>query len=450
MIGEALGSYRLTAKLGSGSMGIVFLGEHQRLARRVAIKLLAPEFVRDQRLLQRFFNEARATSLIRHPGIVDIFDCDVDAAGRAYMVMEHLEGETLADRLCRVGRLPWTVAVDIAGQVADALAAAHDKEIVHRDLKPENMFLVGEPGDPGAAATVKVLDFGVAKLLAVDAPTRLTMRGMIVGTPEYMSPEQCGGSGQVDHRADIYALGCVLFEMLSGLPPFVASDLQELIVAHQFRPAPPLAVPAPEVPAWLADLVARMLSKEPGQRPATMHQISETLRERRSPGLAASTTIAGRATVDPAAEREEPREIVRPTGDRPARVVRLGRRRVETAVVLGTALFLTAGLWAARRSSVFKGTSAKAAQTPMTREAAPPAARPASAAPAVDAVLKATEPARPAPTEPARPAPTGTAATVESPPRRPAPARAARPARRARPGVSRPPNVVDTDGIVDL
>ena len=121
MIGEALGNYRLTAKLGSGSMGVVFLGEHQRLARRVAIKLLAPELVRDQQLLQRFFNEARATSLIRHPGIVDIFDCDVDAAGRAYMVMEHLEGETLADRLGRAGRLSWTAACPIAGQVADAL-----------------------------------------------------------------------------------------------------------------------------------------------------------------------------------------------------------------------------------------------------------------------------------------------------------------------------------------
>jgi tRNA A-37 threonylcarbamoyl transferase component Bud32 len=442
MIGEALGSYRLTAKLGSGAMGIVFLGEHQRLARRVAIKLLAPELVRDQRLLQRFFNEARAISLIRHPGIVDIFDCDVDAAGRAYMVMEHLEGETLADRLGRVGRLSWTAACGIAGQVADALAAAHDKGIVHRDLKPENVFLVGEPSDSGADATVKVLDFGVAKLLAVDAPTRLTMRGMLVGTPEYMSPEQCGGSGQVDHRADIYALGCVLFEMLSGLPPFVASDLQELIVAHQFRPAPSLAVAASEVPAWLADLVARMLSKEPGQRPPSMHQISETLRERRSPGLAASTTIAGRATVDPGAEREEPRQVARPTGDRPARVVRLGRRRVETAVVLATALFLTAGVWAARRSSGLKGTSAKATETPMTREAAPPAARSAPAAPAVDPIPTAAESTRTAPT--------GTAATVESVPRRPTPARAARPARRTRPGAGRPPNVVDTDGIVDL
>ena len=124
--------------------------------------------------------------------------------------------------------------------MADALGAAHDKGIVHRDLKPENVFLIAGPREPTAAA-VKVLDFGVAKLLAIEAAARLTMRGMLVGTPEYMSPEQCGGSDEVDHRADIYALGCILFEMLSGQPPFVAPNVQELVAAHKFLPAPPLA-----------------------------------------------------------------------------------------------------------------------------------------------------------------------------------------------------------------
>src|SRR5881394_2219991 len=210
MIGDAFGNYRIVAQIRSGAMGVVFLAEHQRSERRVAIKFLAPELARDQHALQRFFNEARATSRIRHPGIVDVFDCDVDSAGRAYMVMEHLEGETLADRLRRAGNLHWSAACLIARRVADALGAVHDKGIVHRDLKPENIFLVGNGRDPAAA--VKVLDFGVAKLLTSDAVARLTMRGMLLGTPEFMSPEQCAGT-DVDHRADVYSLGCILFEM---------------------------------------------------------------------------------------------------------------------------------------------------------------------------------------------------------------------------------------------
>src|SRR6185503_4529798 len=270
MIGEVLGNYKLVAQLGSGSMGVVYLAEHQRIARRVAIKVLAPELVQSPQVLQRFLNEARATSLIRHPGIVDVFDCDVDAEGRAFMVMELLEGQTLGARLRQVGSVPWAAACLIAAQVADAFAAVHDRGIIHRDLKPENVFLVGD--------SVKVLDFGVARLLAADASNRLTSRGMVIGTPEYMSPEQCGAAEEIDHRADIYALGCILFEMLSGKPPFAASGIQELLTAHRFLPPPSLAATAPDVPGWLGALVARMLSKEPSQRPASMHEVSKSLR----------------------------------------------------------------------------------------------------------------------------------------------------------------------------
>jgi serine/threonine-protein kinase len=176
MIGEALGNYTITAKLGSGTMGVVFRGEHVRIARTAAIKVLIPELTQNASALQRFFTEARATSLIRHPGIVDVYDCDVDAAGRAYIVMEHLDGETLADRLRRTDSIPWATACELARQVADALAAAHASGIVHRDLKPENVFLVRDRADADRVAAVKVLDFGIAKLLAADAPARLTMR----------------------------------------------------------------------------------------------------------------------------------------------------------------------------------------------------------------------------------------------------------------------------------
>jgi serine/threonine-protein kinase len=439
MIGEALGNYRLVAQLGSGSMGVVFLAEHQRLERRVAIKLLAPELVRDQQVLQRFFNEARATSSIRHPGIVDVFDCDVDASGRAYMVLEHLEGETLAARLLRTEQLHWATACVIAGQVADALGAVHDKGIVHRDLKPANVFLVGDARDPAAVA-VKVLDFGVAKLLAVDAAARLTMRGMLVGTPEYMAPEQCWGS-DVDHRADIYALGCILFEMLTGLPPFVAEDVQELIVAHRFTPAPSVATSAADVPVWLDHLLARMLEKDPGRRPASMREVAGALRERKTPGLAAALTLAGRAVMEVAVERGASPAVVPPSSDRSAAPVAprargRGRGWVKAAIALAAVFVVAGAVWAARGRTAVHQTSVKSPPSAATGEPAPPTPRRAASA-HVGPLPAAATPSRPA-------------ADTDHLPLGRRPDRAARPASGARPAVIHRRRVVETDGIVDL
>jgi serine/threonine-protein kinase len=344
MIGDALGNYRLVAQLGSGSMGVVFLAEHQRIERRVAIKLLAPELVRDEHVLQRFFNEARATSLTRHPGIVDVFDCDVDRSGRAYIVMEHLEGETLAERLRRGGKLHWSAACLIARRVADALAAVHEKGIVHRDLKPENVFLVANGRDPAAA--VKVLDFGVAKLLTAGAVARLTMRGTVVGTPEYMSPEQCAGT-EVDHRADIYALGCILFEMLTAQPPFVTATVRELVLAHRFQPPPSVVASCSGVPGWLGQLLERMLAKEPDRRPASMHEVSTALcgykaqrRKITNPALSVAN-VGG------------PREADRPLRTRPTGVVSgLASRRTELTIALAAMVVVASAVWAVRRNEV--------------------------------------------------------------------------------------------------
>ena len=344
MIGDALGNYRLVAQIGSGSMGIVFLAEHQRIARRVAIKLLAPELVRDQKALQRFFNEARATSLIRHPGIVDVFDCDVDATGRAYIVLEHLEGETLAGRLLRAGKLHWSAAAFIARRVADALGAAHEKGIVHRDLKPENIFLLGVGRDPHAA--VKVLDFGVAKLLAADPVVRLTTRGTLVGTPEYMSPEQCAGT-DVDHRADVYALGCILFEMLTGQPPFVTSTLRELALAHRFLAPPSAAAICPDLPEWLGDLLGQMLAKEPDRRPRSMHEVSKALSQYKAQRTHLTTTLR---TAEQTARH--PAGIPGPRGQAPAIVERAGRRRAEATIALVAVVVLAAAVWSVRRTEV--------------------------------------------------------------------------------------------------
>jgi tRNA A-37 threonylcarbamoyl transferase component Bud32 len=420
MVGELLGNYRIVAKLGSGSMGVVFLAEHQRLARRVAIKLLAPELIRDQHALQRFFIEARATSLIRHPGIVEIFDCDVDASGRAYMVMEHLQGETLADQLRRVGRLHWSAACLITRQAADALGAVHDKGIVHRDLKPENLFLVRDQRDP-ATTVVKLLDFGVAKLLAVDANARLTMRGMVVGTPEYMSPEQCGGS-EIDHRADIYALGCILFEMLSGQTPFVSNSVEELMTAHRHFPVWFGPATTPGIPAWLGDLLARMLAKEPGQRPATMHEVSKEIHAHDPPG---APRMAARWMDERASEAGTLRAVPPPARARErwaAAVGPFGARRAAIAFALAAVFALSGAIWNARRRPAAAVHPTDAQIRPTLSTAAPPAAA----------------------TSPLRPVPANDSVRFEAKPDRPA--RSAR--RAARP--ASPARQVDTDGIVDL
>ena len=319
--------------------------------------------VRDQRALQRFFNEARATSLIRHPGIVDVFDCDVDVTGRAYMVMEHLEGETLAERLRRAGSLHWSAACLIGRRVADALAAVHDKGIVHRDLKPENIFLIACGRDPTAA--VKVLDFGVAKLLTADAVARLTMRGMLLGTPEYMSPEQCAGA-EVDHRADIYALGCILFEMLTAQPPFVTSTIRELVFAHRFRPAPSAMARCAGVPEWLGHLLERMLAKEPEGRPASMHEVSKALCEYK-----AQRRRTAKSTV-PAAQDAAHSKAARPVRARAAAVARrLGTRRTEVTFALAAILVVASALWAVRRNEAAVRSSENLGRTILTTETLP-------------------------------------------------------------------------------
>jgi serine/threonine-protein kinase len=422
MIGEALGNYTVTAKLGSGTMGVVFRAEHGRIARTAAIKVLIPELAQNASAVQRFFTEARATSLIRHPGIVDVFDCDVDAAGHAYIVMEHLDGETLADRLRRTERLAWTEACEIARQVAEAIAAAHDRGIVHRDLKPENVFLVRDPAAAGRVAAVKVLDFGIAKLLAADASARLTMRGMVLGTPEYMAPEQCGGSEEIDERADVYALGCILFEMLSGGPPFMAEAIQELLAAHLYRAVPSIGEQVPGLPAWLADLVTRMLAKRREDRPPSMQGVAGALAQRGKE----------RATAPPPASP------------------RWGGRAAPVAVAVAGLSALVLALWSGGRSA------ARPSDQRPPAAAAPPAilevARAAPRSPPPASLLPARAPAEIAPPVPVPAAPVAPVADTAPPARRRM--RGAEklqlPARRAPPRGPAPKHVVDADGIVDL
>ncbi len=272
-----IGSYAVRNEIGRGGMGVVYEAVHTTLSRLAAVKVLLAQFTRDPGIVQRFFNEARAASTIRHPGIVEIYDFGFTPAGDAYIVMELLEGESLGARLQRLGQLPALVAAGIARQIAAALGAAHRIGIVHRDLKPDNIFLVPD-AEVSGGERVKLLDFGIAKLTVDDRHASQTSTGIVVGTPTYMSPEQCAGSRHLDARSDLYALGCLLYRMLAGRVPF-EGDVGWVIGAHQHLAPPPLEQLAPGTPAAIATLVARLLAKTPDARPASATEVAEALRQ---------------------------------------------------------------------------------------------------------------------------------------------------------------------------
>jgi serine/threonine-protein kinase len=249
-------------------MGAVFLGEHTLLGRHAAIKVLLPELSSKRDSIDRFFNEARATTAISDPGIVQVFDFGFTADNTAYIVMELLEGEQLNLRLQRLGALAPSDALRITRQVAGSLGAAHAMGIVHRDLKPENLYMIRDPEAPGGERP-KILDFGIAKLGAGVSDRLRTQTGAVLGTPVYMSPEQCNGAARIDHRADIYSLGCVLFHLLTGRPPFDLPGLGAIISAHLREPAPAPSSFVP-LPPEIDELVLRCLAKPPDGRFATM------------------------------------------------------------------------------------------------------------------------------------------------------------------------------------
>jgi serine/threonine protein kinase len=277
MIGENLGSYRVVRKIGEGGMGAVYLAEHTLLQRKAAVKVLLPAFSNDEEVVQRFFNEAKATNAIAHPAIVQVFDVGNLKDGRAYLIMEFLEGESLDARLKRLGRLSVSDALRITVHCASALAAAHQAGIVHRDLKPENIFLIPDPQVDGGERA-KVLDFGIAKLTDDrQSGSVKTRTGSVMGTPTYMAPEQCRGAGEIDHRADIYALGCVLFHLLCGRPPFVGQGLGDILVAQMREPAPWARTFNPEVPAGVDEALQRALAKAPEARFTSMAEFAAAL-----------------------------------------------------------------------------------------------------------------------------------------------------------------------------
>jgi serine/threonine protein kinase len=277
MIGQQFGNYRAISLLGEGGMGAVYLAEHPAIGRRVAVKVLHKNYIRDENLLTRFLNEARAANAIRHPNIIEILDSGTIADGTPFLVMELLEGESLGTRIRRVGALPMQSAVEFCYQTASALGAAHKKGIVHRDLKPDNLFVVPDPHDP-ERERIKVLDFGIAKLQQSANDSVKTRTGTLMGTPIYMSPEQCRGTKTVDHRSDIYSLGIIFFEMLCGQPPFVSEGFGELVNMHLNVAAPAPSTQNANVSPTLDAIVLKMLAKNPDERFADMGELMTALK----------------------------------------------------------------------------------------------------------------------------------------------------------------------------
>jgi serine/threonine-protein kinase len=273
--GEILaGKYRIERELGRGGMGVVIAAHHVHLDELVAIKFLLPEFARDADVVSRFMREGRASIKIRSEHVVKVFDVATMPGGTPYMVMEYLDGMDLDAHVAKSGRLPIDVAVDYTLQAIEALAEAHSRGLVHRDLKPANLFLTRRAD---GTSCIKVLDFGITKVTGPEAGLGMTKTNAVMGSPRYMSPEQMRSTRAVDVRADIWALGIVLHEVLAGAPPFDATSMPELLVAILQDPPQPLSRLRPDVPAELERTVFRCLEKDPARRPANVAELAHAL-----------------------------------------------------------------------------------------------------------------------------------------------------------------------------
>jgi serine/threonine-protein kinase len=266
-VGAAVGNYTIIEPISAGGMGAVYRASHVLLGRSAAVKLLRPDLTDNRELVARFFTEAKAASAIHHPGIVEVFDFGYTEDGQAYLVMELLDGQALSRRLAERKRFAEVHAGLIARGIAGALGAAHAKGIIHRDLKPDNIMLVPDPDVPFGERP-KVLDFGIAKLSEELSGTRSghTRTGALIGTPQYMAPEQAQSATTIDHRADLYSLGCILYEMLVGRPPFVAEGAGEVIALHLFATPTPVSEQLSSIAPGLEDVVMRLLDKDPAKR----------------------------------------------------------------------------------------------------------------------------------------------------------------------------------------
>jgi eukaryotic-like serine/threonine-protein kinase len=362
------GKYRVDRMIGRGGMGAVFSATNTAIGKRVALKFLGREASRDPAATQRFQREAQAAGVIESEHIVHVFDAGTSPDGLPFLVMELLSGEDLRARLRRDGPLPAADAVRIACEVLRALVRAHAAGIVHRDLKPDNVFLCRR--DDGSDF-VKIVDFGISKLTHQSGSERLTYRGTVLGTAHYVSPEQAHGSDDVDHRADLYGVGVLLFEMLAGRPPHLAPSYEAVLVAICTEDAPDIRSLRADTPPRLAAAIACALSREPSARFASASEFLDVLSK---------------------LEQEDGRPRTR-------------RARTLVAAVLATLLgFTLTAVLVARRTSSADPTLASAIAVPTASPASPSAeagAEPASVVqvqvPLTTASATASAPAPPRP-----------------------------------------------------
>jgi serine/threonine protein kinase len=262
-----IGPYLVERKLGSGGMGTVYLATHEQTGRIVALKLLSPSLAREEGLVARFMREIAALQKLKNPHVVELFDHGVDG-DMYYYAMEYVPGETLTARLRREKRIPWREMIDLSIEICVALKSAHDAGIIHRDLKPSNLLLTPD-------GNLKLTDFGVAQVFA---GSKLTVTGGIIGTAEYMSPEQ-GQGRRITKRSDLYALGAVMYVMLTGRPPFTGKTTLDVIHKHKYSQFDRPRTIVPEIPYWLDEIVCQLMEKDPEKRPADAFVVNRRLQE---------------------------------------------------------------------------------------------------------------------------------------------------------------------------
>lgn len=403
LVGRPVGEqYRIARSVGSGGMGAVYEAVNEETRHRAAVKVLFPEYAREARWVERLFREAQAVNIVNHPGLVKIFSCgyleETPALPRlAYILMEYLEGETLWRRFQRLQQagcpFPVAEALRIGRQVAAALCAVHEQGIVHRDLKADNVFLVADPEVP-AGERSKILDFGIAKFQHAPPEGQRTTGDRVLGTPVYMSPEQCRGA-VLTGRSDVYSLGVMLYELLGGRPPFDHDEAVSLMAMHLRDQAPPLRRQRPELPEEVEALVQEMLRKDPLQRPA-MVEVEDRLERLEEERL-----------TPPTSPLIPPRLPEAPSGPLEGAAAQGPRQRLRARGMLIAASFVGclalggAAGWLAERDRAPGAAHGAVRRQPAAAER--PAAVPPS--PALPAVVTADPAPVPAPVEPAPAAP---------------------------------------------
>ena len=322
--------YRVIRKLGEGGMGSVYLAEHVVIEKKFALKVLAPELARRADLVARFLQEARSASRIGHENVIDIMDFGQSPDGLVYIAMEFLNGKDLGEIVRTQGAMAWNDARDIVLQICRALRAAHEKGIVHRDMKPENIFLIQREGQPHF---VKILDFGIAKVMGLDPNgPRLTRTGMIFGTPEYMAPEQAEGK-DTDHRADIYAVGCIIYHLITGQTPFVAESFMTMLTKHLMEDPVPPSVRRPDlqITVEMDGLVLKALEKDREKRWQSMAELIEAVGVCPGPEGTTPKQSGGQTVEMGGAHAAAALRVLREKGSAPE-TERLSRKSVDSAL----------------------------------------------------------------------------------------------------------------------